>query len=45
MEAVGGRDGEAGVGVERNNREVAKGPRPQNGSIEKGRIEVPVEVS
>ena len=39
------RDGAARVGVEQNNREVAKWPRPQNGSIEKGRIEVPVEVS
>jgi hypothetical protein len=43
--AVEVRKEAAGVGVERNKREIAKGPRPPSGSIEKGRMDVPVDVS
>ena len=45
-DAVGERDKTAGVGVERKSKEAAKGPRPpKKGSTEKGRMEVPAEVS
>ncbi len=43
--AVGQRDKAGRVGVDQKRKEVANGPKPPNGSMEKGRMAMPEEVS